>query len=953
MDFRILGPLEVREGNREVGLRGGKQRALLALLLVNANRTLGLDRIVDELWGEDVPETAQKMVQIYVSRLRKVLPPGMLHTRPPGYALALEREQLDLHRFERLVTEARASLDAGRAEQASAGFRAALGLWRGPALAEFASEPFAQPEGARLEEFRLSALEERIEADLALGRHADLAGELEALVARDPLRERLRGQQMLALYRGGRQADALAAYHEGRRLLEEELGIDPSPALRDLERRILQQDQALELVSSIPQERRAASARPTRRSRSAARAEAIEPARSPFATAFVGRDGELGRLRRLLDEALAGHRQVVFVSGRPGIGKTALVRIFLEEAQARGGLLVGRGQCFEQYGHGEAFMPVLEAVGRLCRGSDGDELIPLLAARAPTWLSQLPGLAESVGANVGALAVGATRERMLRELVEVLEAITRTRPLALLLEDLHWSDPSTVDALSALTRRDDPARLLLIGTYRPQDARAGSHPVWEAVQALEQRGLASEIRLQALASGAVADYLELRFPESELPFDLSGLLHDRTEGNPLFIEKVVDSWVEGGSIAVVDGVFALKATLPELSVGVPGTVRQLIEHQLDELDGADEELLEAASVAGAEFVAAAVAAACERADDDTERRLAELARQGRFVEVLGEAVWPDGTVSTRYAFVHDLYAEVGYARLSPGRRARLHRAIGARLQSAFGDGAGEVAGELATHLLRGREPDKAITYLDAAAKHALARGGHREAIEHLTTALDALGELPGTRERSERELALQITLGNALIAGRGYAAPETSETYARARELCAELGESAPDFLPVLYGLWNNEIVAASAPFGTRARRRIPPARARRRRGRGRRRPPGGCLVPHPGRAARTRARASRRDPPPLRPGTPRIARVPLRRGSRSRCRSDTAPASLAPRIPGPGVEGRRPRGCPGPDTEPPAEPGLRALQSRAPAPTAARVLCGRRGRRIGARGRR
>ncbi len=247
MEFRILGPLEVREEEREVRLRGGKQRALLALLLVNANRTLAIDRIVDELWGEDVPDSAQKMVQIYVSKLRKALPAGVVHTRPPGYLLELGPDALDLDRFERLASEARASLHAGRAEHASRAYRAALGLWRGPALAEFTSEPFAQAEGARLEELRMQVLEERLEADLLLGRHGDLAGELEALVARQPLRERLRRQQMLALYRSGRQAEALAAYQDARRVLADELGIEPSPALRELELLILRQDSSLDL----------------------------------------------------------------------------------------------------------------------------------------------------------------------------------------------------------------------------------------------------------------------------------------------------------------------------------------------------------------------------------------------------------------------------------------------------------------------------------------------------------------------------------------------------------------------------------------------------------------------------------------------------------------------------------------------------------------------------------
>jgi class 3 adenylate cyclase len=249
MDFRILGPLEVRDGDRELRLRAGKERALLALLLVNANRTLAINRIVDDLWGEDAPESAQKMVQIQVSKLRKVLPPGLLQTRPPGYSLQLAPDDIDLHRFERLVAKARSSLDVGRAEEASADFRAALQLWRGPALAEFGSEPFAPAEGARLEEVRISALEGRLEADLVLGRHGVLVGELEALIARYPLREGLRRQHMVALYRSGRQAEALTAYQEARRLLADELGIEPSPALRELERGILQQDVNLDLAA--------------------------------------------------------------------------------------------------------------------------------------------------------------------------------------------------------------------------------------------------------------------------------------------------------------------------------------------------------------------------------------------------------------------------------------------------------------------------------------------------------------------------------------------------------------------------------------------------------------------------------------------------------------------------------------------------------------------------------
>jgi DNA-binding SARP family transcriptional activator/pimeloyl-ACP methyl ester carboxylesterase len=252
VDFRILGPLEVRDADRVLPIGAGKQRALLALLLVNANRTVASERIVDELWGEQVPESAAKMVQVYVSQLRKVLPEDVLRTRPPGYVVELEPDQLDLHRFERLVATGRDQLAQGAAERASKLLAEALAMWRGPALAEFASEPFATPEGARLEELRLAALEDRIEADLACGRASEVVGELESLIARHPLRESLRRRQMLALYRSGRQAEALAAYQEARRTLAEELGLEPSPALRELQRQILAHDPALEARTRTP-----------------------------------------------------------------------------------------------------------------------------------------------------------------------------------------------------------------------------------------------------------------------------------------------------------------------------------------------------------------------------------------------------------------------------------------------------------------------------------------------------------------------------------------------------------------------------------------------------------------------------------------------------------------------------------------------------------------------------
>ena len=236
MEFRILGPLEVVEEGREVALGGARQRALLAILLTRVNEVVSTDRLIDELWGEAAPRTALNTLQFYVSQLRKALGADRIVTRPPGYTIRVDPGELDLERFERL-------LEQGGSER----LREALDLWRGPALADFSYERFAQAEITRLEELRLAALEERIEADLAVGRHAQLAGELEALIVEHPLRERLRAQRMLALYRSGRQAEALDAYQEARRTLVEELGIEPGPVLQQLEKAMLVQDPALDL----------------------------------------------------------------------------------------------------------------------------------------------------------------------------------------------------------------------------------------------------------------------------------------------------------------------------------------------------------------------------------------------------------------------------------------------------------------------------------------------------------------------------------------------------------------------------------------------------------------------------------------------------------------------------------------------------------------------------------
>jgi DNA-binding SARP family transcriptional activator len=346
LEFRILGPLEALDGNRAVSLGGPKQRAVLAILLLNANRTVSVDRLIDDLWGEHPPDTATHSVEVYVSQLRKALGDReAIVTQRPGYRLVLEPGRLDLHRFEDRVAAGRAALTSGEAASAEARLSEALYLWRGPPLDEFVFEAFAQASIARLDELRLGAVEDRVEADLALGRHAEVVAELEELVERHPLRERPRGQLILALYRAGRQADALEAYAATRRVLVDELGIEPSPSLQRLERGILNQEPSLEwsppaeTVREAPAAGRASSARSILLAgRDAKALEALERLAEPLARSAAPHElillailegsaaGRLGEETARLDE----RRNVLVGNGIP----TRIAAFTTEDAAA-------------------------------------------------------------------------------------------------------------------------------------------------------------------------------------------------------------------------------------------------------------------------------------------------------------------------------------------------------------------------------------------------------------------------------------------------------------------------------------------------------------------------------------------------------------------------------------------------------------------------------------------
>jgi DNA-binding winged helix-turn-helix (wHTH) protein/predicted ATPase len=536
------------------------------------------------------------------------------------------------------------------------------------------------------------------------------------------------------------------------------------------------------------------------------------PLRASRTVQAVGREAELAQLHGWLQEALSGTRQLVFVTGEAGLGKTTLVETFLHDLGGYGTLGIGHGQCIEHYGAREAYLPVLEALGGLCKEPAGQELTAVLASQAPTWVVQMPWLVTD--AELEALqrrVMGATQTRMLREMAEALATWTAEHPLILVLEDLHWSDHATLDLLAWLARQQGPAHLLVLGTYRPADVKRLGHPLQAVVHELKLHKRGAELALTLLTEAAVDEYLTVRFAGTPLPDGLAHLVHRRTEGNPLFMVNVVDAWEAQGWLEEAEGKPQLRLGLAELAQGVPENLRQMLTQQLDQLSVEEQQVLEAASAAGVECSAAAVAAGLEVDVVEAETWCEGLARRQQWLRAIGSDEWPDGTVAGRYAFIHALYHQVVYHRLAPARRVHLHRRIGASKEEAYGMRAGEIAAELAVHFEQGRDYLRAVQYLQHAAESAGRRHAPREAIEYLRRALELLESMPETPQLQRQELEVQLALGPALMVTKGFAAPEVADTYARTRQLCEQLGDRQQLF-PALFGLWRSSHARAQLP---------------------------------------------------------------------------------------------------------------------------------------------
>jgi len=459
---------------------------------------------------------------------------------------------------------------------------------------------------------------------------------------------------------------------------------------------------------------------------------------------IVGRDKALARLTDFLDKAVQGQRQIIFIAGEPGIGKTALLDAFHQRAARLPDVRIARGQCVEGFGGKEPYYPMLEALGQLMRDRNGAPIVQSLAARAPTWLVQFPSLVQAAQREALQREImGATRERMLREICEALESLTQATTLIFVFEDLQWVDASTLDLISALARRRDAARLVILGTYRPLDVVLSQSPLKALKRELQLHGLCEEIGLERLAICDVAKYVTRKFGGG-LPTDLADFVHRHSGGNPLFMIAIVQDLHDKGWIAQENGTWTLTAPLEKIDPGIPRTLQQMLDIQFDQLSASEQQILRSACVAGERFSVWLISPLLDFTSDQIEDVCEGLAERQQLIKAAGIDEVTDGGFTACYEFIHALYREGIYRRLSDLARSKLHLKIAERLESQHppAKAAQELAPELARHFEFAHDYARAIHYLLKAAERAGSRFAYRESIRILQHALELVPKVP-------------------------------------------------------------------------------------------------------------------------------------------------------------------------------------------------------------------
>ncbi|MFG2622618.1 BTAD domain-containing putative transcriptional regulator [Streptomyces sp. NPDC048507] len=803
--IRVLGSFAAERDGEAVPLGGHRQRSVLALLVSARGRVVSVDRMIEELWQGAAPARAVASLQAYVSNLRRLLEPGraprtparLLVSAPPGYLLRLDEEAVDAWRFERLLGRARALL-AAEPDTARELLREALALWRGAAYADTADEPWTHPEIMRLGELRLAARELDVAAGLRVGDIAGAVADAALLAREEPLREEGRRLQALALWAAGRQADALAALRGARAVLAEEAGLDPGPALVALERAVLtQDDRPLREATAPPRPDPGPSHRASDPGTDAASGAGADSAAGPGPGSgsgngeggepFVGREAEAARLAEAADRARVAGPGVVLVTGEAGLGKSALL-LRLGERLRADGWLVAAGRTTDAEGAPPAWAWV-EALRALAAAAPPDPgtaalLAPLLGEGSPA-----PGPA---GAPGGEAAAG--RFRLHRAVWRWLAEAARGRPLALVLDDLHWADAETLSLLAGAAELPRGARLLVVGAYRPDEVpgRLG-----ETLAGLARHS-PTRIALSGLSEGAVAELIRAVGGAGADPETVAALAA-RTGGNPFYVRESARLLAGEGSLVALSE--------------VPDGVRDVLRRRLGRLPEPVVAVLRLAAVAGRE---AAVEVLVEAADADEDGVLAAL-EAGLLAGLLDEPG------PGRVRFAHALVRDTLLADLSGLRAARMHGRIAACLERLEPDD----VSALAHHHVRAvssATAAKAVHYCLRRAALAEARYAYDDEARVLAEAVACAERIPadpdgGTgggegdgrgRDRDAERVDLLGRLVRAQIRAGAVAAARGTRSAAVERAV----GSGRDDLLIRAFTAWTEPTPWQTRPYG-------------------------------------------------------------------------------------------------------------------------------------------
>ena len=502
----------------------------------------------------------------------------------------------------------------------------------------------------------------------------------------------------------------------------------------------------------------------------------------------VGRDDQLAVLGQGLEQVYAGSGLLIGVSGEAGIGKTTVVEEFLSRLSGTPAM-IAKGQCSERLAGTEAYLPFFDILGHLLEtGTDGANA-RMMREKAPWWFVQVASVSPDDPANQAMLEQTrhTTQEQIKRELVSFLKEASNSHPLILFIEDMHWADVSSVDLVAYLGARFEGMKVLIVTTYRPVEMQLNDHPFLQIKPDLVSRGQCREIELKFLDQDEIEAYLELEYPSNTFPDDLAELIHNRTEGSPLFMADLIKDLEQQGIIEKGEDGWHLSESIGTVESVLPNSVRAMIERKVSQLNEEDRQLMVVASVQGFEFDSAVLALVLEKDEEEVEERLQQLEKEYRFVEYLEEDEFPDRTLTLKYRFVHVLYQNDLYDSLTRTKRVRLSRKIGQMLEEAYGEKRNEVASELARLFEEGREYKSAFTYYKIAAEHLVFVFAYQEGYAIANKSLGLLRFLEDTPEHKKLEISLQITIGSALTAIKGFSAEGVGVAYERVQKLYSQV----------------------------------------------------------------------------------------------------------------------------------------------------------------------